>query len=188
MRSGTRAFVGRLLRDGSGLSAIEFAMMMPIFFFLLTGLVDFGRLIMISQKLQSGTFILADLAARDDEITEAQIVDIFLALGNVVEPFDLSTRGRSYVTSVTGGPVGTDPQINWQRAGAGTLAATSQIGVAGGVAAIPPDLPLAEDENLIVAEVFYDYEPIFGISFGADVLRRVAYYRPRLGSLESITP
>lgn len=188
MMSGLKALLSRLLRDRSGLSAIEFAMMMPIFLVLLTGMVDFGRLILISQKLQSGTFILADLAARDETLSEAQIIDIFLALGNVVEPFDLSTRGRGYVTSVTGGPVGSDPQISWQRAGAGTLAATSQIGVEGGVAAIPPDLPLADGENLIVTEVYYDYDPIFGMSFGADVLRRVAYYRPRLGALTTVSP
>lgn len=182
-----RAFLRRLRRDRSGMSAVEFALMIPIFMVLLAGMIDFGRLIMISQKIQSGTFIVADLAARDKTLTEAQVDDIFLALGNIVEPFTLTTRGRAYVTSVVG-VAGTDPEVSWQRGGAGDLVEPSQIGVEGGIAAIPAAIALGDGENLIVSEVFYDFEPIFGLTFGADVLRRVAYYRPRLGSLATLDP
>ncbi len=182
-----RAFLRSLRSDASGMSAVEFALMMPIFMVLGAGIIDFGRLILISQKLQSGTFIVADLAARDKTLTEDQVDDIFLALGNIVEPFSLTTRGTAYVTSVVG-VAGTDPEVSWQRGGAGGLVEPSQIGVEGGIATIPATLALGDGENLIVSEVFYDYEPIFGISFGADVLRRVAYYRPRLGSLATLAP
>ena len=181
------SFLRRLRRDRSGMSAVEFALMMPIFMVLGAGVIDFARLILISQKLQSGTFIVADLAARDKTLSEAQVDDIFLALGNIIEPFDLTTRGTAHVTSVVG-VAGTDPEVRWQRTGAGTLVAPSEIGVEGGVATIPAALALGDGENLIISEVFYDFEPIFGRSFGADVLRRVAYYRPRLGSLATLAP
>lgn len=182
-----RAFLRRLGRDPSGMSAVEFGLMIPIFLVLGAGMIDFSRLILISQKLQSGTFIVADLAARDKTLSEAQVDDIFLALGNIVEPFDLTTRGTAHVTSVVG-VAGSDPTVAWQRTGAGDLVEPSQIGVPGGLAVIPATLALGDGENMIVSEVFYDFEPIFGVSFGADVLRRVAYYRPRLGTLATLAP
>ena len=81
-----------------------------------------------------------------------------------------------------------DPVINWQRSGAGTLVAASEIGAPGEVAALPAALTATEGETIIVSEVFYDFEPIFGLSASPGVFRKVAYVKPRLGTLETLLP
>lgn len=78
--------------------------------------------------------------------------------------------------------------INWQRTGAGVLSVTSGLGKVGAVAALPKELTLASGETLVVAEVFYSFQPVFGFFVSPAVLHKVAYYRPRLGTLDALKP
>lgn len=182
-----RGMLSRLWRDRRGVSALEFALVAPFLVMLAAGTIEFGRLILLTQKLQNSSFMFADLAARGKSLSEGQLDDIFLAVGSLMQPFDLGDDGTAVITSVTGG-VGGTAGVNWQRAGAGTLSVTSLIGQAGGAATLPANLALAEGETLIVTEVFYDFEPIFGMTAAAGVLSRVTYYKPRLGSLATLLP
>ena len=68
-----RKFLTRLLQDRSGVSMAEFALIVPVLFVLAIGVIEAGRLILLTQKLQSGSFILADLAARDKTLSEEQL-------------------------------------------------------------------------------------------------------------------
>jgi Flp pilus assembly pilin Flp len=176
-----------LLRDTTGITAVEFALILPIMVFLAAGTVEFGRLLLVSQKLQNGTFILADLTARDKTLSEDQLENIFLALDEVVRPFEFAGVGTAFVSSVGVDGSG-DPVINWQRSGAGTLAAESSLGEEGGEAALPEDLSIAAGETIIVAEVFYAFETLFGLTAGDATLHKVAYVKPRLGTLETLLP
>jgi len=182
-----RGLLLRLWRDRRGVSALEFALVAPFLVLLAVGTIEFGRLILLTQKLQNSSFMFADLAARGKSLSEGQLDDIFLAIGSLMKPFDLADGGAAVITSVTAGKAGT-AGVNWQRAGAGTLPVTSLIGHAGGSATLPVDLKLAEGETLIVTAVFYDFEPIFGMTAAASVLSRVTYYKPRLGSLATLLP
>ena len=78
--------------------------------------------------------------------------------------------------------------VNWQRSGAGALAATSLIGEAGKQATLPSDLTIAAGETIISAEVYYSFTPLFGIGLAPRTIRKVAYYKPRLGTLDTLTP
>ncbi len=182
-----KPFLARLRRDVSGVAMAEFAMVTPILFILAIGLIEAGRMILLTQKLQSGSFILADLAARDKTLSEEQLDNIFLALNNIIEPFQFDDAGTAIVTSIAGDSTG-DPIIRWQRQGAGTLTEASRIGVTGGVATLPDEISLADDETLIIAEVFFAYEPFIAIASSETVMRRVAYFKPRLGSLHTLAP
>jgi len=172
-------------RDCRGVTAMEFALILPVLVFLSVGTVEFGRLILLVQKVQNGTFVLADLAARDEELFEDQLDNMFLAVNNILEPFEFGDTGTAVVTSVTVDNDG-DPVINWQRFGSGTLDVSSEIGAPGDDAALPANIPLNIGETLIVSEVFFQYEPIFGMTAAATTLRRVAYVKPRLGTLTSL--
>lgn len=182
-----RRLLDRLRRDTRGLSAIEFALVLPILAVLSVGTVEYSRLILLTQKLQSGTFLLADLTARDKTLSTEQLGNIFLAIDQVIQPFEFGTAGRAVLTSV-----GTDadaaPVVNWQCAGGGTLDATSRIGTGAGAAAeLPEDLGISTGETIIAAEVFYAYAPLFGMGPPARVIRRSAFYKPRLGDLATMT-
>jgi Flp pilus assembly pilin Flp len=177
----------RLWRDRSGISATEFALILPVLFLLSIGTFEVSRFIMVNQKLQNGGFILADLVARDRTISEDQLVNIFLAIGNLIQPFPFDTRGTVILTSV-GAVVDDTPFVNWQRTGAGGLAAASEVGLPGQAATLPDDLPIRANETIIVAEVYFDYEPVFWMPLDNRVIRKVAYYKPRLGTLETVLP
>ncbi len=172
-----------LWRDSGGVTAMEFAFILPVLLTLVFATAEFGRLILLSQKLQNGTFIVADLAARDESLSTDQLDNMFLAFNNLVQPFEFGSVGNAIVTSVTADSDG-DPVINWQRSGAGTLEQESSLGSVGEDATLPDVLTLAPGETLIIAEVHYVYEPIFDISGEGQMLSKFAYVRPRLGMLE----
>lgn len=184
-----RAKPARLLhglwRETRGVTAMEFAFILPVLLTLVFATTEFGRLLMLSQKLQNGTFIVADLAARDESLSATQLDNMFLAFNNLIQPFEFGSVGNAIVSSVTSDPAG-DPVINWQRSGAGTLGQESTLGATGEDANLPDALTLAPGETLIVAEVHYVYEPIFDISGAGQMLSKYAYVRPRLGTLETL--
>lgn len=180
-----RAVLGEVRRSTSGVAAMEFALILPILLALLIGTVEVGRLLMLTQKLQNGTFIVADLAARDETLSAAQLDMMFLAFDSLIEPFDFASDGMAIVTSVTADALG-DPMVNWQRTGAGSLEAASEIGTTGGAATLPDALTLVPGETLIVAEVHFRYEPMLSLVADAKTLSKYAYVRPRLGTLETL--
>lgn len=182
-----RQFLARLRRDAAGVSALEFALILPILVMFSAGTVEFGRLILLTQKLQNGSFILADLTARDKTICEEQLDNIFLALDDLVQPFDVAANGRAIVTSVKGDAVD-DPIIQWQAGGAGSYSAESVLGAPGEIADLPDLLSISDGETIIVAEVFYAFEPLFGLNTAARTLHKVAYFKPRLGTLDTLPP
>lgn len=178
--------LARLARDTRGFSAAEFGLILPILLLFCVGTIEFSRLILITQKLQSGSFILADLTARDRTLSTEQMGNIFLALDNVVQPFEIETGGRAIVSSI-GVDAADDPVVNWQCGGSGSLEAESLIGVAGGEAALPDDLTIAAGETIIAAEVYFSYQPLLDIGLEPRVIRRAAYFKPRLGDLTTLT-
>jgi hypothetical protein len=185
----TRGPLARLRADEWGVSAVEFALILPVLVGFAIGTMEFGRLILLHQKLQNGAFILADLTARerDETLSVGSVEQIFLALDDLLEPFDVGANGRAVVTSVVGNE-DEEPVIRWQLSGAGTFSVASQLGEEGEVADLPDLLTVSEGETIIVAEVFYDFEPLFGLNAGAATIRKVSYYKPRLGTLDTLLP
>lgn len=175
----------RLLADERAVSAMEFALVLPILALLAVGTVEYSRLILLTQKLQSGAFLLADLTARDKTLSTGQLGNIFRAIDQVILPFPFAESGTAIVTSV-GTDADGDPEVKWQCVGAGALAADSGIGSDGEAAALPEDLEIAKGEIVIAAEVFYAFAPLTGIGPGEQVLRRTAYFKPRLGDLSTL--
>jgi hypothetical protein len=76
--------------------------------------------------------------------------------------------------------------VFWQEEGAGDLSADSEVGAEGDEATLPADLVLRDGETVIVAEVVFRYERWLLRVIPDTTLRRVAYYRPRLGTLRSL--
>ncbi len=171
-------------RDGGIM--LEFAVACPVFVLLLVGGVDLSRLLILNQKLDRIASGLGDLVAQADEMTQSQMTQIFAATGHVASPFDFASEGSVIVTSisVTGGV----PRINWQARGGGALAATSRIGTgAGSTVTLPGNLTVTGTNTLIASEVFFDFEPLFGIGIinGAQLYHR-SFFRPRVGSLKTL--
>lgn len=182
-----RALLARLLPDRRAIAAVEFALMLPVLVAFSAGTMEFSRLILLVQKLQSGSFILADLTARDRTLSEDQLDNIFLAIDNVVQPFDFPAGGRAVVSSI-GVNSSNHAVVNWQRAGSGSFPAVSVIGEEGAAATLPNGLEISAGETVIAAEVFFQFTPLFQIWLDPKVIHRISFYKPRLGTLDTILP
>lgn len=180
----------RRLRDGTaGVAAVEFALAMPILAMLLLGGLEISRYVLLNQKLSRLAINIGDLVTRAESLTEGDMLQVFQATQFIIRPFDFTVDGNIIVTSV--GRAGTQPAtVNWQRSGPGAGGtAASTIGLTGKPAALPNGVTLREDQDVIITEVFYDYQPfIIGHMTTAKQLYQVVVQRPRFGSLVAVTP
>lgn len=174
-----------MIKQQSGLAAMEFTLMAPILLTLFFGSVEITRFILINQKVEKLANTVADIVAQTSEPTTTELDTIMLAAEQVIDPFAFGSNGLVIVSSVT--PDSTNsPTVNWQHYGGGSLSATSQVGTTGGSAAMPAGFTLISSENVIIAEVYYTFTPIFsGIILNNTQMYRTAYYKPRLGALDS---
>ena len=94
------ASLTRLWRDTRGFTAAEFGLILPILLLFSVGTIELSRLILLTQKLQSGAFTLADLTARykDEDMDSDRLADIFLAIDQVIQPFEFATAVDAQVT------------------------------------------------------------------------------------------
>lgn len=175
----------RLVACDRGVSAMEFALILPLLVLFSAGTIEYSRLILLTQKLQGAAFILADLSARDKELETEKLGHIFLAIDEVVKPFEFAGNGRAIVTSL-GADEDETAIVNWQCAGAGTLDVDSGLVDEDGPKELPGDITISHGETVIAAEVFFHFDPLFGIGLGPRTIHRFAFYKPRLGDLTEL--
>lgn len=178
----------RFAEDCRGTALIDLAFAVPILVVVLLGCFEATRYVLLHQKLDRAASATADLVAQQDGITTAQLNDLFDAASQLMEPYDLGGSGRVIVSSVYR-PNSNPATVIWQRQTATGVAATSELGAAGATAVLPAGFTLDIGDNVIVAEVFYDYTPFFlGTVFDAMQLYHNAYNRPRISDLTQVTP
>ena len=177
----------RFRHDRSGSVLVEMVATIPILAVLVLGSIEMAQYLLIHQKLNRAASTMADLVSQPATISESEVDELFDAATHLLQPFDLENSGRVIVTSVSRSVEDTTPVVDWQREGAGTLTATSRIGNPAGPATMPGGFDVRDGENLIAAEIFFDYEPVFfsGLIEGT-VIWHHAYRRSRLGALSTI--
>ena len=174
-----------LRKNIRGSAAVELALAFPILLLLCFGGFEVTRYILINQKISKTVSSMSDLVARSPSISAAEITQMFNAVPHLMEPFNEAADLRVIISSVVN--YGAGPVVTWQQSGGGTKVATSQIGVIDGSAILPDGFTLGVNENTIVAEIYYDYEPVVA----PDVVAATTVYKrrfnmPRLGSLETL--
>lgn len=177
-----------LIKRDDGTVAMEFALSLPIWIAILVGSSDAGYMMIVSQRVDRIAYSVTDIVTQSETISRTDLDNIFLAAGQLMQPFEFGADGIVIVTSLYK-PAGEPTKISWQYAGGGTLARGSKIGAFGGSAPqMPAGLTLNDNENVMVAEVYYAFRPMFinaGILSAGDIYR-VSVYKPRLSPL--ITP
>jgi len=182
-----KIWTGLSRRARRGVAAVEFALTMPIWTALLLGTTDGAYCLIVNERCDRVAYSVTDIVTQYQSISKANLNDIFLGADQIMSPLPFSSQGIVIVTSVfqpsTGAPI-----VEWQYAGGGTLAKTSQIGTTGGAATLPNGLSLNAQDNVIISEVYYNFTPLFVSShmFTSGPIYRVAIYKPRLSPL--VTP
>lgn len=154
--------------DRRGVAASEFALILPVLVILLFGVVEIGNALLLDKKVTAAAQTAADLVAQQKVVTSADLDNIWLAIDNIIAPFD--TADTTYrLISIVADEDG-DTSIDWQESRGGSDFASYAL----------PDGLVAANESVIVAEITYSYVPVFGdLIFSAFDITDVAYLRPR---------
>lgn len=177
--------IRRFLGEDRGAIAIEFGLVISSLIVILMGCFECSRYILLNQKLDRTATSVADLISQSSGVTTGVISDTYAAADAQTLPFDLVGHGRVIISSVyRPDTTTTNGTVVWQCSGGGSYTtATSKVGTKGANATMPSTLPVDVNENIVVAEVFYDYKPfLFQGIFSPTVFLHTTYMRPR-GSL-----
>src|SRR5262249_40063108 len=145
--------IARLRRDQDGVSAVEFAMLLPLMLTLYLGTVEISQAIGIDRKVTLTSRTLADLASQVSSISSSDMSNILAASSSVIAPYD-SPRLKVTLSEVTIDQNG-NPTITWSCTLGGTAHAV------GSAATVPTALKVA-NTSLLWGEASYSYRPTIG--------------------------
>ncbi len=172
----------RLAKDRQGVAGIEFALVSSFLLVLLCGGSELALYCRSHFQASQMASTVADAVARYETLTSSDVTSIFDVSSEVMGTADFADNGYVILSSVsrTGGAT---PTVAWQCKG-GALVNTSKVGAVGKAATAPNGLTLDATDNVIVAEVYYKYTPMFTNFVHVEPqLYKTAVFRPRLGSL-----
>lgn len=183
--------LSRLSRDETGIAAVEFAMIVPIMFFLFVGAVEFSQALTVDRRVTQAASSTADLIARapSQGLTTTQVDNELRIIEQLIEPFDLSQLTVRIVSvkanAVPGNPGAVNYVVDWSRDNRnGTPYARNSP-----YTSIPAGL-LVAGESVIVAESSYNYTPLIFNYFiqSAFSLEERFYLKPRNASCVHLQP
>jgi Flp pilus assembly protein TadG len=167
----------RFASDERGLSAVEFAMLLPLMLSLYLGAVEISQGIGADRKVTLTTRTVADLVAQVSSVDNAGMTNTLNAAASVMAPYS-TTNLKVVVSSVV-----IDANGNATIAWSDTLNGTARS--KGATVTLPTALKVA-NTSLIWSEVQYTYKPTIGyIVTGTLTLKDQIYMRPRLS--DSVT-
>jgi len=170
----------RIGRDERGVSAVEFAMLLPLMLTLYFGAVEVSQAVAVDRKVTLSARSVADLVAQAQSVTNSDVSDILDAASSVTAPYP------NVNLTVTISQIKIDAQgnatVSWSDA-RNTTAKTP-----GAAVTIPSALKIA-NTYLILGEVQYAYKPTIGyVITGTLNLKDQIYMRPRQGTSVTRTP
>ncbi len=191
MVGSAKDLLARLDRDERGIAAIEFAMIVPIMFFLFVGAIEFSQALTVDRRVTQSASSTADLIARapTSGFTEAQVDSQLRIIEQLIEPYDLSLLTVNIISvkaqADPANPAATNYVVDWSRNNRGGTPFPRNQNYNG----IPAGL-LANGESVIVAEATYNYQPIIFKYFIASAfdLKEKFYLKPRNASCVHLRP
>lgn len=161
----------RLVRDQRGVSAVEFAMLLPLMLTLYIGGAEVSRAIAIDRKVTLVSRSLGDLVAQSTSLTTDDVTKILAAATAVIAPYgDTPLKVTVSSVKVDGNGVA---KVCWSDAKNGGTVRSGNV-------TLPPALNV-NNTSLIWAEASYDFVPVVGYGIiGNMTLKDQIYMRPRL--------
>ncbi len=172
---------------------MEMALVAAFLIALLLGTMDLGWRILASYKLERAVAAVADLSARARDLSSDDLTDIFEAVAPIADPFELA--GATVILSGVRDDTGNRPIVVWQQRADGEDdddghdddEDDSRIGEPGGTADLEELLDLEAGESVIVAELFFRFEPLVGFVIREPMdLYFVWVARPRSGAVTEL--
>ena len=180
-RSGFLKFVAsrsRWFRDERGVSALEFALIMPIIVVLIFGMANVSQALMAQRRVNHIASAMGDLTAQSQTMADPDFTDIFSVAGFMMKPLDqsnLSIRITSIIVDVNN-----VPRVDWSVVGP-----TLTTGLAHGaqINSLPAGLISNTGDSVIMAETTYTFvAPVQALMPSGIHFNEVYYFRPRKSS------
>lgn len=169
----------RLSTDDGGVSAVEFALILPVMLLLYLGGVEVSQAVSADRKITLVTRTVADLTSRYSQVSDTDVNNILNAGAAIMEPFS-SAPLQVTVTCLTIDSSG-KATVYWSRTMGG-----SPLHKVGDVVSLQSPLN-APNTSMIWSEVQYGYKPAIGyVISGTLDLKDSMYMRPRLS--DTVTP
>lgn len=164
----------RLAGDQSGVSAVEFALILPLMLTLYIGGHEFGQALTINRKVTQVTSTIADLVTQSKTITNADMVNFFDASEGIMLPYD--SGNLTMTVSLLSVDASGIAKVVWTDS-------RDTVGLTVNSVVNIPDTVDAPSTYLIRSEVHYQYTPRIGYQLtGTFDLTDTFYLRPRLGT------
>lgn len=177
-RKATRVFclrlLGRFTRDRGGVSAVEFALLLPVMVALYLGTTEISSGVSIQRKVTLTAGAVANLTAQSTTLATSDVTNILNASSAILAPY--STTGVAVTVSCIGINASGTAKVDWSVTQGGTARAT------GSIVTIPSALAVPSTQ-LIFSEVSYPYKPIVGYTItGTLTLSDHMYMSPRISA------
>lgn len=170
-----------LKSDDRGISAVEFALILPVLISLYLGGVELTLAMTLDRKVTGATAALGDLTARASHLDNDDLADIFEATRMVLQPNDIAQASMqitsvsydSTVHSISGDTV--EVNVDWSdTCGSEITALNDDVTIT-----VPKDL-IPDGGTLIVAQISFPYDSPVGYFFSSTRhLTDTFYLRPR---------
>jgi Flp pilus assembly protein TadG len=167
-----RALAAALLKNTSGLAAVEFAMILPIMLVLFFGTVEMSNGVAVYRKVTLMAHTLSDLTSQSVEVqSTTDLPNFFAASTGVMMPFSAASISQT-ITEIWVNPSG-QARVQWSNGSVPLTPATTF-----------PNLPAnlaVPNSYVIFSQVSYVYTPAVGyvMSKAGVTLSDFAYTRPR---------
>jgi Flp pilus assembly protein TadG len=172
--TGLMTALRRFVRERRGVSAVEFALILPIMITLFVGGQEVTQGITIKRKVTIATRTIADLVSQSTTVSDTDLVAIFDATSTVLAPF--AAGNLKMIISNIYIDDNNNATVVWSAAHNGATARS-----AGQSVTLPTGLNQFKKTSLLWAETEYTYTPTIGyVISGAIDLKDKLYLRPRL--------
>jgi Flp pilus assembly protein TadG len=163
--------LARFARDRRGVSAVEFALLLPVMVTLYLGSVEVSQGIAANRKVTLVAHTVADLASQYTNIATSDMTNILNASSDIISPYSAANL-QVVVSQVTIDANG-KATVSWSQTLNGSARAV------GSVVTLPTALDIPST-YLLLGEAKYSYNPTFGYVLTKTLtLSDQIYVRPR---------
>lgn len=167
------SFISRFRQSVSGVSAIEFALILPVMVTMFLGVVEVSNYVLAARKTSTIASTAADLVSQDNYVTNAEMYDIMGALDVIVAPLRASDV-KIVITSVVANAQGV-PKVGWSDA---RNATARTVGSTVNSSDFPSGM-LSALQGAVMVEITMGYDPMFAIFLPRTDIHDSFYLKPR---------
>lgn len=177
----------RFASEMSGVSAVEFALILPLMLIIYAGCGELTMALVIDRKVSRAASTISDLVAQQSSVSATLMTNIFDATTAILEPYDSSiAKVVVAVVDITS----SGQKVSWSKARNDTAATANS---APPTALVVPSTIAAVGDEVVVGRVTYTFNSPFAsvmqsVTGGtAYNLSHIFYLKPRQGSTISFT-